>query len=249
MATFVSIVPEADLLPLKEELTHKQIYINPDRLRSGRGRSQAFGIIRRWSYRPWVSRNCWLRPDLWELLLDFAAKHVHIPWDAVQVNDNYESKPHKDVGNRGDSYIIGFGDYTGGELVLDVSGQEEIIDTKNRGYLFNGSQIRHWNKPIVGRKFSLVFFKIEWPRFWPEEKGKPSYEIVQKEGKKWVRINDCDGSVWEARGGTMNLVTPATRQLERVGKVQGFGGKAIVRSDPQTSDQSDRSVSASSSPV
>lgn len=237
MATFVGEVPASDLQDLQLELTARQLYINPDRMRSGRGRSQAFGVIRRWSYRPWISRNCWLRPELWRMLLQFAAKHVPVEWDAVQVNDNYESKPHKDVGNRGDSYIVSFGNYVGGELVLDISGQEQIFDANRRGHLFNGSKIRHWNKPIVGRKFSLVFFKIEWPRFWPEEKGKPTSELFDNGGKTWLRIRDCDGSVWEARGTVMNQVQPPTRRLERVGKVQGFGGKAITQAVPDTSDQ------------
>jgi hypothetical protein len=159
--------------------------------------------------------------------LEFAAKHVSVPWDAVQVNDNYMSLPHKDVGNQGDSFIVSFGDYTGGELVLDVSGQHQVVDTRHRGHLFNGSQIKHWNRTIEGRKFSLVFFRIEWPSFWPESEGKPTYSLFTKDEKMWLRINDCDGSVWEARGSKMEQTTPPTRILRRVGKVNGFGGKAI----------------------
>lgn len=239
MATPVGDVPAADVAPIQTEIERKQIYINPDRYGSGRGRTQAFGVIRRWSYRPWVSRNCWLRPELWQALLDFAAKHVHIPWDAVQVNQGYESKPHRDVGNRGDSYIISFGDYTGGELVVDVSGEEQVVDTRLRGHLFNGSKLRHWNRPIAGTKFSLVFFSIEYPKFWPESRGKPTITTVTDDGQVWVKIEDCDGAVYRARGTKWITDREPTVLLDRVGKVQGFGGKSFV---PGSADRDAHSV-------
>ena len=163
MASMVGPVLPEDVAPLIAELGRKSLPLNPDRVTSGAGYSQAFGIIRRWSYKPGLSRNCWRRPALWQLLQDFAAKYVTIPWDAVQVNQNYESKPHKDVGNQDLSYIVSFGDYTGGELFIDVSGTEQIVDTRLTGHLFNGSLHRHWNRPIDGTKISLVFFRIIWP--------------------------------------------------------------------------------------
>ena len=241
MATFVADVSASEFAALATNLTNRPLYVNPYRVNSGTGRTQAFGLVRRWSYRPWISRNCWLRPELWQLLMDFAAKHVPIPWDAVQVNDCYESKPHRDNGNRGLSYIVSFGDYTGGELVLDVSGQEATVDTRHRGHLFNGAITRHWNRPIVGRKFSLVFFSIEWPRFWPESNGRPICTIVQRNNKPWVHIEDCDGSVWEARGPKMIMQQAPTRRVSRVGRVEGFGGRATVADVPETSDPADHS--------
>jgi hypothetical protein len=227
MATFVSDIPPEDLLPIQAELLRRKLSVNPDRYTSGPGRSQAFGIIRRWSYRPWVSRNCWLRPELWETLQAFAAKHVHISWDAVQVNDSYQSAPHRDKGNCGESFIVSFGDYTGGELVIDVSGTEQVINTRFRGHHFNGSKLLHWNKPIEGQKFSLVFFKIEYPTFWPQEKGIPSSHVIDKDGKKWLCIEDCDGAVYHIRAKEFITITEPSVRLERVGKVIGSGGKSI----------------------
>lgn len=228
MATFIAEVPAEDVAPIRAELESRRLHNNPDRYVSGPGRTQAFGIIKRWSYRPWVSRNCWMRPELWETLLAFAAKHVNIPWDAVQVNDSYQSAPHKDKGNYGDSYIISFGDYEGGELVIDVEGTEQVVDTRLRGHHFNGSQHLHWNKPMTGQKFSLVFFTFVYPRFWPKEKGFPTTSVIEKDGKKWLRISDCDGGVYDARGKDFITITEPTVKLDRVGKVSGFGGKAIA---------------------
>jgi hypothetical protein len=43
----------------------------------------------------------------------------------ITVNKNLQCKPHRDTGNIGDSLIIGFGEYTGGELaVADGTGQK-----------------------------------------------------------------------------------------------------------------------------
>jgi hypothetical protein len=169
MAQFVKEHSPADFLPILQELQRKPLPVNHDRMVAGKGKSQAFGVIRRWSYRPWLSRNTWMRPELWQHLLDFAAAHVSIPWDAVQVNDNYASQPHLDKGNRGLSYIVGFGNYTRGELFVDVSGQgANPYDIHHRGHLFNGAESLHWTAPWKHDRYSLVFFSIEWPTKFPQ---------------------------------------------------------------------------------
>ena len=182
MATLVAEVPGADLAALTEELTRQTIPVNPDRIQAGRGRSQAFGLIRRWSYRPYLSRNTWSRPVLWQLLLEFAQKHVPIDWDGIQVNDDYVSAPHTDKGNEGESYTISFGGFTGGELCL---GSGEKINTRLRGYLFNGSKIQHWTAPHEGRRFCLVFYKITWPR-----KFLPRYRLSCRAVPEGLEITD-----------------------------------------------------------
>jgi hypothetical protein len=152
---------------LKAELIRKRIPINHDRWVAGEGRSQAFGVIRRWAYRPHLSRNTWMRPTLWGLLMDFAAKHVSIQWDAVTVNDNYVSAPHKDKGNEGVSFTVSFGDFTGGQLCMEgPSGETISVETRHRGFLFNGSSTTHWTAPFEGRRFCLVFYKLKWPSRW-----------------------------------------------------------------------------------
>ena len=164
MATFVKEHDPADFAEIHAELLRKTLPTNYDRLQAGTGKSQAFGVIRRWSYRPWLSRCTWMRPELWAALQAFANIHVPIQWDAVQVNDSYISAPHTDKGNCGDSYIVAFGDFTGG--ALNVAG--DAIDIRHRGFVFNGSQLKHWAEPWTGQRYSLVFFKIAWPAKFPQ---------------------------------------------------------------------------------
>ena len=181
MATFVREHSPDDFAALLAELQRKRLPNNLDRYDAGPGRSQAFGLIRRWSYRPWISRNTWKRPELWNVLLDFAIKHVTIPWDAVQVNDNYSSRPHRDKGNQGLSYIVGFGDYVGGELNVEGT----LYNIHHAGHLFNGSEKLHYTEPWTGNRYSLVFFQIEFPL-----KFQPGYSVACRCVEDGLEITD-----------------------------------------------------------
>lgn len=183
MATFVREHDPSDFQAILTELERKALPNNFDRTQAGFGRSQAFGVIRRWSYRPWLSRNCWMRPELWQILLDFAALRLPdgFTWDAVQVNDNYSSQPHTDKGNRGESYIVGFGDYTGGDLIVEGT----HFDIRHRGYLFNGAERQHWTDVWQGHRYSLVFFSIEWPT-----KFLPGYTVTSRLVADGLEVSD-----------------------------------------------------------
>ena len=133
--------------------------MNKFRVTSGEGRSQAFGFSRRASYRPWISRQTWKRMALYKLLVGFAERNSIVGWDAIQVNQNYQTATHKDTGNQGDSYIVGFGDYTGGELVVN----DEKVDIRHRGYTFNGADLPHSTCAFDGTRYSIVFFQIKIP--------------------------------------------------------------------------------------
>ena len=58
--------------------------------------------------------------------------------------------------------IIGFGDYTGGELILyDKNGKNPTEhNIKNRFIKFNGSIYPHKTAPFRGERYSLVFYNI-----------------------------------------------------------------------------------------
>lgn len=207
-----------DFAPILAELERRPIPVNHDRLVAGKGRSQAFGVIRRWSYRPWISRNTWLRPELWALLLDFAEKYVHVEWDAVQVNDNYRSAPHRDKGNCGMSYIVGFGAYTGGDL--DISGTR--YDIRHRGYLFNGAELLHSTAAWVGQRYSLVFFQIEWPGRWPR------YSVSCRLIEDGLEVSDAyDESVvvLDKKGHIVRTIKPG-KPMPWIGRLTCIGQKS-----------------------
>ena len=140
------------LAAIEEYLLTHPLYVNKYRPNVGVGKSQCFGIVRKRSLPPDISRQSWLHPKLHALLTSFPCP---VPYTSVQVNDSLTCLPHKDKNNVGDSYIIGFGDYTGGELILHTE-PEQRIDIR-KGFIFNGSEITHSTAPFTGRRFSLVY--------------------------------------------------------------------------------------------
>ena len=170
---------ERDFKDLREHLSKFNIPINRYRKGVGDGRSQCFGMVRKRSMAPDLSRNSWMDPRLHYLLMRFAREHIEIPFTSIQVNDNYPCAIHKDKHNVGDSYIVAFGDYTGGELVL--GGKEHNI--RHRPILFNGSQIEHYVKEFVGRRWSIVFHTLEVPKKFPMIRKLSDYEAVYRDGE------------------------------------------------------------------
>lgn len=99
-------------------------------------------------------------PELEKVFTEYAKKYLpkNFFWSQVQINFNYDIPKHKDSCNQGFSYIVGFGDYTGGELVIDFDGYEKKVDIHDNPYTFNGSEYEHWVAPFTGDRWSLVFF-------------------------------------------------------------------------------------------
>ena len=53
-------------------------------------------------------------------------KDPKFPFTSIQFNKNKQMKKHKDAKNVGESYIIGLGNYTGGELIVyNTDGKSE----------------------------------------------------------------------------------------------------------------------------
>jgi len=228
-ATLVSEVPTEDFELLKAELLREIIPINYDRAQAGKGRSQAFGIIRRWSYRPHLSRNTWMRPKLWQLLLDYATKHITIPWDGCTVNDSYVSSAHRDKGNQGQSYTVSFGDFTGGELCIQHGESHVAIDTRHKGYLFNGAEQTHWTAPFEGRRFCLVFYSIVWPT-----KFLPRYKVACRQEPDGLLIEDeyDDSIVVVDRKGHVRRILRAPQPREWIGRLTQRGQKSRSQYNP-----------------
>lgn len=93
--------------------------------------------------------------------------HGHDPsfrYTSIQVNKNQKCAPHRDANNKGPSYIIGFGNYTGGEVVVvdDKDGQKKKFSIKNTFVKFDGRNL-HYTEPFKGERYSLVFFSLKKP--------------------------------------------------------------------------------------
>jgi len=84
-------------------------------------------------------------------------------FSSIQFNKNYKMKKHVDKNNVGKSYIIGLGDYEGGELLVYFDGKDHPptkIDIKNKFYTFNGNKYWHEIADFTGNRISLVYYNI-----------------------------------------------------------------------------------------
>lgn len=177
-------LPELDESAFRELIDHlskTNIPINKYRKGVGEGRSQCLGMVRKRSMAPDLSRQSWMDARLHYLLMKFARLHVEIPFTSVQINDSYKCAAHKDKHNAGDSYIVGFGPYTGGELVLKMPEDREY-NIRHRPILFNGSEIEHYTKDWVGRRWTIVFHTLVSPAKFPMIKQLDQYEAVVMDG-------------------------------------------------------------------
>jgi len=158
--TSYQIEPNA-FLDIIEELERKPLENNKYRLKSGEGRSQAFGLVNRRCLPADYSRQCWMTAKLYHHILEFAEKYVDISYNAITLNQNYKCEPHYDKGNDGDSYLIAFGNFTGGDLKImegDLSGNHNI---KYNPIKANFSKIKHCVEPFEGNRYSLVFYTLK----------------------------------------------------------------------------------------
>ncbi len=140
---------------IEDELKRRPLPINKYRTNSGEGRSQCFGIVRQRNHTYTGSRMNFERPALYDMLIRLG--NLILPPDfsyvSIQLNQNYMTAPHKDAGNKGVSAILGFGDYTGGDLVIEQS----AVSIKNRLVFFDGSLYTHHTLPFEGNRYSIVY--------------------------------------------------------------------------------------------
>jgi len=142
------------------ELERKPLRKNTERQTSGVGQSQAFHIVNRRLCPPDYSRNNWQRAYLYKLILDFAQKYVDVPWNGIMLNQNYKADPHRDRGNVGVSYLIAFGNYTGGQLKISEGPNAGLYDINCKPIKEDFSKVLHSVEPFEGNRYSLVFYTL-----------------------------------------------------------------------------------------
>jgi hypothetical protein len=153
-------IPKEAFDPIIKELIRKPLEINKYRYKSGTGKSQTFGIVNRRCLPPDYSRQCWLRPYLYKLLLEFGEKYVPMSFNAITVNQDYKAEKHRDKHNLGNSFLVAFGDFQGGELVIhegDLSGTHNI---QYKPIITDFSKIFHSVNDFTGNRYSLVFYTL-----------------------------------------------------------------------------------------
>ena len=78
-------------------------------------------------------------------------------FDAVTINKNHPAAKHVDKNNKGFSYIIGLGDYKGGDLVFESGPYKGVHNIKNKWLKFKGDH-PHFVRKFTGQRYTLVYY-------------------------------------------------------------------------------------------
>jgi hypothetical protein len=213
----MTTIPQDAFKEILEELQERPIPVNKYRDTAGTGRSQTFGLVNKRCQPVDWSRQCWIRPKLFYHLQEFAKTYVDISWTSITVNQNYRSLPHRDKGNYGDSFLVAFGSFSGGDLVIhegDLSGTHNIWCKPIKT---DFSKVLHSVEHFTGERYSLVFYNLKTTRMptEPLPKGEAVFEngkYVFKRGGKI--ITPKEGLSHPLRGRKKEVMTTDTSQSD-----------------------------------
>jgi len=104
-------------------------------------------------------------PELLQLFKEFSAHHFpFFEWNQVQINympEGTRMKEHLDKKNVGDSVLIAFGGYKGGDTYVKNKDDKNytLYDCRVCPLIFNGAERKHGVSTVQeGERYSLVFF-------------------------------------------------------------------------------------------
>ena len=82
---------------------------------------------------------------------------LNFEFTSIHCNHNVICPKHKDNNNKGNSLLLSFGEYTGGNIMIE----DKKYDANCNAIIFNGSLLEHWNTDdLVGNKYSLVYYNF-----------------------------------------------------------------------------------------
>jgi len=118
-------------------------------------RATTFGIVRgRFTGKTDLSAMTKKHPEIYNEI-NRIGKLFSFEYTSIHLNKNVVCPKHKDSKNKGNSLLLSFGDYKGGNIVIE----DKKYDANCNGIIFNGSKLEHWNTDdLIGNKYSLVFF-------------------------------------------------------------------------------------------
>lgn len=134
-------------IPIKKGTTSRRGF--------GEHRATTFGLVRqRKSGKTAISSSTKKYPLIWKLLQELGVA-LDYDYSSIHLNYNVVCPKHRDSKNASFTLLISFGDYEGGNIV--VEGKE--YNARHTPIIFNGAYLEHWNTPLVsGDKYSLVFY-------------------------------------------------------------------------------------------
>ena len=120
--------------------------------------NQILGMAFRKGFPPDLSKRSWTNPRLHYLVMKIAL--VLLPPDFLFTSAQlFKDDAKLDSHNKGKTYMIRFGSYTGGELVLKTPTDTEH-NILGRPMIFDCSETEHYFKEAVGTCWTLAFYNL-----------------------------------------------------------------------------------------
>ena len=158
---------------LKWPRTQRPNVVRPSQVeKSEKGGYEGFvlGIVTSWAgkgsrsgYRKMLSMKT--REPKYKKLFNATKKLMRLKdpkfkFTSIQYNKNNRAARHRDAKNVGVSYVLGLGDYTGGELIIFDENEKNPVkhDIRGKFNTFDGSKYPHETAPFKGERYTLVFY-------------------------------------------------------------------------------------------
>ena len=96
---------------------------------------------------------------IFELLKSLMKKHnPKFTFTSIQINNKVPTNWHKDKKNKGLSYCIGVGDFTGGGVDIKVNKKIINYDNHNKWLLYDGANFEHRTAKFKGNRYAIIFY-------------------------------------------------------------------------------------------
>ena len=79
-------------------------------------------------------------------------------WNSVIINKNLKTSWHRDKGNKGMSYGIGLGNFTGGGISFRIAGKIRPMNNHNKWLYFDGNNIEHSSTAFKGTRYAIIYY-------------------------------------------------------------------------------------------
>jgi hypothetical protein len=152
--------------------------------------------------------------------------HPEHHYTNITVNKNLVCKKHTDGGNTGRSYIISFGKFTGGRLIIEKKGggDPRPVDIYRKFVAFEGSLQPHETEAYEGERYSAVFYASSIVPTETAPRKRPA-SLLSGVGGVGAAGGGADGSAGGAPGADAGTLAMKQKFQDMKKKLQGKAGR------------------------
>ena len=143
-----------------------------------KGRTITFGMINRPNFEQHISKNTWLDPKLYQLLIQYANYQYMPPFTSIDLEINKQYTTRTCPKRIGLCWTVAFGKYEGGGMILGNNPEENIFLQR----LMFDSSIPHSITDFTGMRYQITYYTLNPPIDFPLMRSLKDFEVVWKDG-------------------------------------------------------------------